>query len=58
MTLPGGRPAGELYEKLSQAGDFRRGSLNEVRRKRGKPDCPVLGRAIPGAACSTSLSVA
>ena len=29
----------ELYRELGQVGDFRRGSLNEVRRKCGKPGC-------------------
>ena len=29
----------ELYRELGQVGDFRRGSLNEVRRKCGKPNC-------------------
>ena len=28
-----------LYEELSQVGDFRRGSLNQVRRKCGRPNC-------------------
>lgn len=29
----------ELYAELGRVGDFRRGSLNEVRRKCGKPNC-------------------
>ena len=29
----------ELYRELGQFGDFRRGSLNAVRRKCGKPNC-------------------
>jgi hypothetical protein len=29
----------ELYRQLGQVGDFRRGSLNEVRRRCGKPNC-------------------
>ena len=29
----------ELYRQLGQVGDFRRGSLNGVRRKCGKPNC-------------------
>lgn len=29
----------DLYRELSRVGDFRRGSLNEVRRKYGKPNC-------------------
>jgi Family of unknown function (DUF6788) len=28
-----------LYRELSQVGDFRPGSLNEVRRRCGKPNC-------------------
>ena len=35
----------ELYRELGQVGDFRRGSLNEVRRKCGKPNCAC---AAPG----------
>src|SRR5260370_29915075 len=35
----------ELYRELGQVGDFRRGSLNEVRRKCGKPGCAC---AAPG----------
>ena len=35
----------ELYRELRQVGDFRRGSLNEVRRKCGKPNCAC---AAPG----------
>jgi hypothetical protein len=35
----------ELYRELARVGDFRRGSLNEVRRKCGKPDCAC---AAPG----------
>lgn len=35
----------ELYRELGQVGDFRRGSLNEVRRKCGKPNCAC---AVPG----------
>jgi hypothetical protein len=35
----------ELYRELSQVGDFRPGSLNEVRRKCGKPNCAC---AAPG----------
>jgi hypothetical protein len=29
----------ELYQELGRVGDFRRGSLNEVHRKCGKPNC-------------------
>jgi hypothetical protein len=35
----------ELYRELAQVGDFRRGSLNEVRRKCGKANCAC---AAPG----------
>ena len=35
----------ELYQELSRVGDFRPGSLNEVRRKCGKPNCAC---AVPG----------
>ena len=35
----------ELYRELAQVRDFRRGSLNEVRRKCGKPNCAC---AAPG----------
>jgi hypothetical protein len=33
------RRRAELYAELWRLGDFRRGSLNEVRRKCGKPNC-------------------
>lgn len=33
------RRRGELFALISQAGDFRRGSLNAVWRKCGKPNC-------------------
>jgi hypothetical protein len=39
------RQRAELYRSLGQVGDFRRGSLNEVRRKCGKPGCAC---AAPG----------
>ncbi len=39
------RRRAELYTGLGQVGDFRRGSLNEVRRKCGKPNCAC---AVPG----------
>jgi len=38
----------ELYRELSQVGDFRRGSLNEVRRKCGKPNCACAQPGHPG----------
>lgn len=38
--LPGlERLRAELYEQMSRVGDFRRGALNAVRRKCGKPNC-------------------
>jgi hypothetical protein len=38
----------ELYQELGQVGDFRRGSLNEVRRKCGKPGCACAAPGHPG----------
>jgi hypothetical protein len=38
----------ELYRELGQVGDFRRGSLNEVRRKCGKPNCACADPGHPG----------
>ena len=38
----------ELYAELGQVGDFRRGSLNEVRRKCGKPNCACAALDHPG----------
>ena len=38
----------ELYSELSQVGDFRPGSLNEVRRKCGKPNCACAAPGHPG----------
>ena len=38
----------ELYRELGQIGDFRRGSLNEVRRKCGKPGCACAAPGHPG----------
>jgi hypothetical protein len=38
----------ELYRELSQVGDFRRGSLNEVRRRCGKPNCACAQPGHPG----------
>jgi hypothetical protein len=42
------RQRAELYAELGQVGDFRRGSLNEVRRKCGKPNCACAGPGHPG----------
>jgi hypothetical protein len=38
----------ELYRQLGQVGDFLRGSLNEVRRKCGKPNCACAAPDHPG----------
>jgi hypothetical protein len=38
----------ELYRELSQVGDFRPGSLNEVRRRCGKPNCACAAPGHPG----------
>jgi hypothetical protein len=42
------RRRAELYRDLGQVGDFRRGSLNEVRRKCGKPNCACAAPGHPG----------
>ena len=42
------RRRAELYAELAQVGDFRRGSLNEVRRKCGKPNCACAAPGHPG----------
>jgi hypothetical protein len=46
----------ELYEQLSQVGDFRRGSLNEVRRKCGRPNCACAQPGHPGHGPQYNLS--
>jgi hypothetical protein len=47
--LPGlERRRAELYRELSQVGDFRRGSLNEVRRRCGRPNCACAQPGHPG----------
>jgi len=38
----------ELYQELGRVGDFRRGSLNAVRRKCGKPNCACAAPDHPG----------
>ena len=38
----------ELYAQLSEVGDFRRGSLNAVYRKCGKPNCACAAPGHPG----------
>jgi hypothetical protein len=42
------RRRAELYTELGRVGDFRRGSLNEVRRKCGKPNCACAAPGHPG----------
>jgi hypothetical protein len=42
------RRRAELYADLARTGDFRRGSLNEVRRKCGKPNCACAALDHPG----------
>jgi hypothetical protein len=42
------RRRAELYRELGQVGDFRRGSLGEVFRKCGKPNCACAGPGHPG----------
>lgn len=42
------RQRDELYRQLGQVGDFRRGSLNEVWRKCGKPNCACVAPDHPG----------
>jgi hypothetical protein len=38
----------ELYERLAQVGDFRRGSVSENYRRCGKPNCACAGPDHPG----------
>lgn len=38
----------ELYAQLAEVGDFRRGSLNAVYRKCGKPTCACAAPGHPG----------
>lgn len=42
------RQRSELYRQISEVGDFRRGSLNEVRRRCGKPNCACARPDHPG----------
>ncbi len=42
------RRRAELYRELAWVGDFRRGSLNQVRRKCGKPNCACAAPGHPG----------
>jgi hypothetical protein len=38
----------QLYRQLGEVGDFRRGSLNEVRRKCGRANCACAAPGHPG----------
>lgn len=42
------RRRAELYAELGRVGDFRRGSLNQIRRKCGKPNCACAAPGHPG----------
>lgn len=42
------RRRAELFALMSQAGDFRRGALNAVWRKCGKPNCACAAPGHPG----------
>jgi hypothetical protein len=42
------RRRAELYQRLARVGDFRPGSLSEVRRKCGKPNCACAAPGHPG----------
>jgi hypothetical protein len=42
------RRRAELYQQLARVGDFRPGSLNEVRRKCGKRNCACAAPGHPG----------
>jgi uncharacterized protein DUF6788 len=46
----------ELYEQLSQVGDFRRGTLRAVRRKCGRPNCACAQPGHPGHGPQYNLS--
>ncbi len=50
------RRRAELYRELSRVGDFRPGSLNEVRRKCGKPNCACAAPGHPGHGPQYNLS--
>ena len=39
---------GALFDALAQIGDMRRGSINEVYRRCGKPNCACTGANHPG----------
>src|SRR5512142_1883374 len=49
MDLAGLEPRrAVLFAELARVGDFRRGSLNAVRRRCGKPNCACAGPGHPG----------
>jgi hypothetical protein len=50
------RRRAELYEQLSQVGDFRRGTLRAVRRKCGRPNCACVQPEHPGHGPQYNLS--
>src|SRR5215467_2792347 len=50
------RRRAELYEQLSQVGDFRRGTLRAVRRKCGRPNCACAQPGHPGHGPQYNLS--
>jgi hypothetical protein len=50
------RRRAELYQELSRVGDFLPGSLKEVRRKCGKPNCACAAPDHPGHGPQYNLS--
>jgi hypothetical protein len=50
------RRRAELYQELSQVGDFRRGTLRAVRRKCGRPNCACAQPGHPGHGPQYNLS--
>ena len=50
------RRRADLYEQLSQVGDFRRGTLRAVRRKCGRPNCACAQPEHPGHGPQYNLS--
>ena len=50
------RRRAELYEQLSQVGDFRRGTLRAVRRRCGRPNCVCAQPGHPGHGPQYNLS--
>ena len=57
VDLPGlERRRAELYQELSQVGDFRRGWLNEVRSGGDRPGCACAQMGYPGHGPKYSLT--